>query len=193
MKKTIIALLACLLTFGALPALGEGSHHHSSFGDCYRSGHDDYSIEFDEGSLIISEDGRRGDEVEITEDYELYINGDLIKTNKEQKQLLKEYYTLVDELVEKAEDIGWEGGKIGIAGAKIGMQALGGVFKMLLTDYTEEEFESDIELKAEELEERAEELEEEAEKLEDIAEEIEDRQIELAEEIPELEDLGWFE
>ena len=193
MKTTVIALLACLLTFGALPALGEGSHYDFGCRDYHHHGHDDYSIDFDDGSLIIREDGRRGDEVEITEDYELYINGDLIKTDKEQKKLLKEYYNLVDDLVDKAEDIGIEGGKIGLAGAKIGLQALGGVFKMLLTDYTEEEFESDIEMEAEELEERAEELEEEAEKLEDIAEEIEDRQIELAEEIPELEELGWFE
>ena len=196
MKNIIILIIACLLLLATLPAFGRGNHHDYDIGDCsYIHDNHSFNVDFDDGTLVIYGEGRRGrgDEVEITREYELYINGDHIKTDQAQRALLKSYYHQMEDLIDRAKDIGLEGGKIGIAGAKIGLKAVSGVFKMLLTDYTEEEFEDDIEMESEELEEWAEELEEEAEELEEVAEELDEMQEELAEEIPELDDLGWFD
>ena len=91
-----------------------------------------------------------------------------------------------------AHEIGWEGLRIGAAGLKIAMKAIGGVFKLVFTSYDSDDLERDLEREAAKLEARAEQLEEEAEVLEDMANALERQAEKLARDIPELGDLGWF-
>ncbi len=149
----------------------------------------DANIDIDKESITIQDDDY---EIEITDDYELYVNGKYVKTNAQQKRLVKEYHGLIFEIIDRATEVGKEGAKLGIYGAKIGLKAIAGVFKLLRDDYDAEDLEEELELKAEELEEKAEELEKEAEKLEYLASDLEDLHDELKEEIPELEELNSF-
>lgn len=146
-------------------------------------------IDIEKESIIIKNDDY---EVEITSDYELYVNGKCVKTNADQKELVKEYHDLIFEIIDRAKEVGKEGAKLGIHGAKIGLQAIVGVFKLLRDDYDTDDLEEELELKSDELNEKAEELEKEAEKLEYLASDLEDLHEALIEEIPELEELDTF-
>ena len=54
--------------------------------------------------------------------------------------------------------IGIEGGKIGLAGAGLGLKAVAGVFKLLTPGYDEDDLERDMEHEAEKLEKKAEKI-----------------------------------
>lgn len=161
------------------------------------SWHDEHSdrisIDMKHGSVMIKLRGRRETStVEITRDYELYIDDELIKTDKEQTKLLKEYHSQLGDIHDQAKKIGWEGARIGAEGAKIGLLAGLGVLKMLFTDYSEDDLEYDVELATEKIEARAEELEEKAEQIEDMVDDLDDITDDLRDAIPELAELDWF-
>jgi hypothetical protein len=192
MKRVTLILLVLLLASSMVFATGTvfRGQHKDKIG-CHFTGKVDLDVDYDDGTLIITKRGYQAATIEITQDYELYIDGRLIKTNAHEKELLGEFYELTLDLVDRAYDIGTEGAEIGIAGAKIGLQALGGLFKAMLSEYEIDDLEKDLELDAEILEERAEILEEQAEDLEDMADELEELAEELIDEIPELEELDW--
>ena len=192
MKRVAFILLTLLLASSVVFATGtvfKGKHKDRS--GCHFRGEIDFDVDFEDGTLIINKRGYRSATVEITEDYELYIDGRRIKTDAHEKELLGEFYELTFDLVDRAEVIGLHGAEIGIAGAKIGLQALGGLFRALLTEYELEDLEADLDADAEILEERAAILEKQAEEIEDIADELEALAEELTDEIPELEELDW--
>ncbi len=139
-------------------------------------------IDIDDGSLIVEKRGRRGVRMEITEDYELFVDNQLIETSDEQQKLVRETYDGSMKLLERAKEIGLEGASIGLEGAKLGMKAVGGVFKMMFTAYDHENLEEDMEHAAEKLEKRA-------DKLEIIVEDIEFAFDQLIDKTPELEPL----
>jgi methyl-accepting chemotaxis protein len=145
------------------------------------------------GSVMIKHrDRREKSTVEITRDYELYIDDELVKTDKVQTKLLQEYHGQLSDIRDQAKEIGWEGARIGAEGAKIGLLAGLGVLKMLFSDYSEDDLEYDVELAAEKIEERAEELEEKAEEIEDMVDDLDDITDDLRDAIPELAELDWF-
>ncbi len=156
-----------------------------------RQDHISIDWEFKHGSVILTnrdEDTR----VEITDEYQLFINDRRIPTNDEQTALLKDYHTTAGEVVTEAKKIGIEGAKIGISGAALGLKAVGCMFKLLSPNYDSDDLERDmdyesgkIELKASELEEKAKVLEKKADRLDELADE-------MNQEIPELGELGWF-
>ncbi|MEJ2543736.1 MAG: DUF2884 family protein [Calditrichaceae bacterium] len=145
-----------------------------------------------EGDSIILMDKDSRDEVEITGEYDLYVNGKEIELNNDQRKLVQEYYELYFEIIDYAKRIGLEGARLGVEGAAIGVKAVAGVFKMLSPDYDSEDFEAEIEIETDELEEKAEMLEDRAEEIEDMADELEDLHYALAENIDALDDLEMF-
>jgi hypothetical protein len=153
---------------------------------------DNINIDIEDGTLVLANKHDDDEVVEITEDYDLYVNGKKIKTDYRQDALIKDYYNQFMDIIDYAKKIGREGAKIGIEGAKVGLKAAAGVLKLILSDYEADEFEEYIEEEAEELEERADELKEKAEEIEEMAEEFEDLHQELKENIPELQRLDWF-
>lgn len=184
-----IVLLASLFILGSTALAGK---HHRSLslfdGNIYCS--DDINIDIDGGSVIITHEDE-DDEIEITKKYELYINGELIRTNERQRELLEEYHTLVFDIKDYAIEIGKEGARIGIEGAKIGLKAVGGVIKMIFTDYDEDDLDRDMDRAAEKIEYKAELLEDKAEKIEDMADDLDDMFYDLEEEIPAIAELEW--
>jgi len=169
---------------------GHSTHHYShSDIDCHNDG---ISYHIDDGTIVITHDGADFCEIEITEECELYIDGDLIKTNAEGKRLLQEYYDQASELTDAAVRIGLEGAKIGADGAILGIQAVASVAKLLRSDYDTDDLEREMEMKSAKIEAKAERLEEKAEAIEDSAEELEELSDQLKDEIPELEELEWF-
>jgi hypothetical protein len=180
--------ITVIFTFGSV--LAAGSKY-----EAYNSPHgyfDRCSIELDDGSIIMSNNGHREPVIEITEDYELYINGRFIELDDQQRELVAEYYDKCMILVEEAVEIGAWGAKIGLKGAKVGLGAIASLVKILDEDYDWDDYEREIELQAEELEDEAEELEEQAEELEDLADELEEIFEEMEEEIEELGELDWY-
>ncbi len=153
---------------------------------------DDWEIELDKDQTLIIRPHHGRGEIVITEDYALYINGRHVRTDDEADELIEEFYHGTMEMVDEAIVIGAEAAVIGIAGAGIGIGAIGGTVRMLLTDYTEEEFERDIEREAEKLEREAEKLEDRAEVIEDMSEDLEEVAEDLADRVPELRRLDWF-
>jgi len=149
----------------------------------------DADLNIEDETITIHDDDY---EIEITGDYELYLNGKYVETNDDQKELIKEYHEMIFEIIDRAKIIGKQGAKLGIDGAKIGLKAIVGVFKLMRDDYDAEDLEEELEIKADELEEKAEELEKEAEKLEYLADNLEELHEELKDEIPELEELDSF-
>lgn len=192
-QQGLLVILVTVLVFLVSPV---SAHGHE---DCPFSGMglniwhmDGVKYEIEDGSIFISHHGHRYDRVEITEDGQLYINDEFIKLNKEQQRLVASYYDLTIDIVIQAKSLGHEGARVGIEGAKLGLKAVGGVFKMMFTSYDGDDLDQDMEWEAERLERKAERLEEKAEEIEELAEELEWTVEEMDETIPELREVGWF-
>jgi DUF2884 family protein len=184
MKYATIFLMLLFMFTAVLQAADENDFKHK-----YLHCLEDADIDIEDATITIRDDDYK---IEITGDFELYVNGKYIKTNDEQQELVEEYHGLIFEIIDRAKDIGKQGARIGIDGAKIGLKAIAGVFKLMRDDYDADDLEAELEMETEELEEMAEELEKEAEKLEYLADNLEDMHEELKDEIPELEELDSF-
>lgn len=188
MKAAVIVLFLALTITPALNAADLECHRHCRFhginGCLWSSGDVDFNIK--DGSIIMTQHGRHRSKMEITRDYELYLDGELIETTPDQQKLVKEYYDTSMDLVDEAKEIGIEGAKIGLAGAGIGLKALGGVFKAIFTDYEFEDLEDELDEQSEKLEDRASELEERAEVIEELADDLEETFDDMVHDIPEL-------
>jgi hypothetical protein len=173
-------------------AKSEPKYRHDNSCSYHRDNSDnsiDWKVKHGSIILVNREDDSR---VEITDDYQLFINDKLVRTNDEQTALLKEYHETSMEIVEEAKAIGLEGAKIGISGAALGLKAVGCVFKLLSPNYDGDDLERDMDLASDQIEKRASKLEARAEQLEDRADRLSDLADEMNEKIPELGALGWF-
>lgn len=150
---------------------------------------DEVDIDIDDGTLIMIYDNYDDLKVEITNDYELYIDNEKIKINDHQRKLIKEYYISMMQLIDDAKTIGLQGAEIGVEGAKIGLKAVANVFKLLSSDYDSDDLEREMEEETEKLEKHAEKLERQGEALEERAEELERLHEKMLHEIPELKEL----
>jgi hypothetical protein len=204
-KTLSLSILVIFISFSITTAAGHaccddwGNGHtiidfDHEFNNYHYHANDGIRFDIDGSDVIITCEKRRykSDEVKITEDYKLYVNGDKVDLDDEQEELIESYHRKAVELDEEARMIGLEGAKIGTEGAKIGARAVSGVVKMLFLDFDEDEFEASIEREADRLEEKADKLEERAEALEDMADELENVHDEMADKIPELDELKWF-
>lgn len=154
---------------------------------------DHVNIDYHRGSVFITPeyDDEEG-EVEITREYDLFVNGKRIRLNDAQQDLVADYHELVLDIYREAVDIGWEGAKIGVKGAALGLKAVVGVVRLLSPDYDEEDLERDLEREAEKIEKEAEELEEFAGEIEEMAEDLETTHEQMRREIKALNKLRWF-
>ncbi len=199
MKKTVIYLLVAMFAFSSLFATEtsrkfKSKRSHGHYGTTIVHSHHlkSVDIDIDDGTIILEGRGGYDGVIEITEDYELFVNGQKIRLNDDQRKLVKDYHDGFMLVIEGAKDIGFAGASIGWEGAKLGFSALGCVFKMLSKDYDEDDLEREMEAKAEKLEAKAELLEEWAEEIEELAEELEDLFYDMEEEIPAVRELEWY-
>jgi len=200
MKKLVMALLVAGLVAGLASSTFSGYRHdHSRHVITVHNNHmldwdDDTWFDLDGRTIVIShkERGEPRSVVEITDDYELYIDGERVELNREQQALVREFHEHCMDIVDYAKRIGWEGAKIGVEGAKLGVKAVGCLFKLLLPGYDTDDFEDEIERHAERLEAKAEVLEEKAELIEEMVDDLEDIARDMRRDIPELRALRWF-
>lgn len=195
MRYFVLILILIVFTVGSAMGYDEHKNHSSKVKyDCnsYEShAYGNYEIDVEDGTVIITLNDRDADVVEVTADYELFVNGERIKTNDEQKKLLGKFHAKTLVLVDKAESVGIQGAKIGVKGAGLGLKALGSVFKLLDDDYDSDDLERELEKDAAKLEAQAEELEVQANEIEDMADELEEIADDLSQSIPELDELDW--
>ncbi len=193
MKTVAMLLLTAALTCSPLLAGERTSYHSDRHFDFDQSHLSDVDLDIDrDGTIIIEAKHRKRQEVEITKEFELFINGDQITLDEDQRKLVEEYYLLMTDLIDQAKAIGLEGAKVGVEGAKLGLTAVGKLFKLLSPRYDTDDYEREIEDAAERLEMKAEKLEEKAEIIEDIADDLDDLAHEMRREIPEIRKLRWF-
>lgn len=190
MKKFFIltAILAILLIIPA-GVLAEESYSYSPF-----EGHtfhvDEISVNVDDGDIIIYNEFT-DDEVIVNSHYELLVNDRTVELSPSQKAQVRLFHEQTRKVIDEAVAIGLEGGKIGIAGAGLGLKAVAGVFRLLLPNYDEDDLERDMEDEAEKLEKKAKVLEDRADELENIAADAEDTFNDMLIDIPALADLNW--
>jgi hypothetical protein len=191
MRTILIILMALIFIFSSAFAVGGKPRKYTSYdaGGCY---YNDISIDMDDGSIIIIHQGLDDDELEITEDFELFVNDRRIKTDDDQKEILRRFYFQMEAIVKYSEEIGLAGAEIGAQGARIGLKAAAGALRLIVDGHEIEILESDLERETERIEAEAERLEEKAEILEEMAGELESTFDEMVDEIPELRELDWF-
>jgi hypothetical protein len=187
MKKVLIPLALVAVLCLPAAALGWQCDYNNDFSintNGWNIG--DLRIKVDDDVVKVRHVDRSRVKVVINEDYELSIRGKDIALDDNQRETVKEFYDLAIESDKCVREIAWEGARIGIEGAKIGVKAVGGVLKVIFTDYDEDEFEEYIDREGEKLDARGEELEEKAEKLEEMVNELEELYYDMEDQIPEL-------
>ncbi len=189
MKSVLIALTVTLLVCAPVTF---AESHHNQLGplDGQLWSMDDIRVNIHDGSVILTNEYEDG-KIKITKDYELYVNGRLVKTDPGQEKLIAEFHDGVFDVKDRAIKIGIKGARIGVEGAGLGVQAIAGIIKMIFTDYDEDDLDRDMEKAAQKIELKADGLEEEARKIEDLVDHLEDVYYDMDEEIPEIHALGW--
>ncbi|MEZ5360460.1 MAG: hypothetical protein R3F48_16730 [Candidatus Zixiibacteriota bacterium] len=235
MKKYLVLTLICLL---ALPLSGNarkkyrsdkksrhaptvisidephGDYRYRSYSDVHCIYHRDHMcVDMDDGSLFIF-NLDSDDEVEITETYELLLNGDPIEISEKQKALLKEFTaqtlrldSLTDDMDTRTEGIVDIERAVKYRAAQhayIATRSLPSIVYLdddmredLVEDIEEllEDIEEDREestLDAEELEELIDNLTKNAREVEREAKLLEDKFVDILDAIPELDDIDWY-
>lgn len=190
MRTGLTALVALVLMAAAGPATAGEIHYEPNWEDkdCVLENH---AVQVEGRTLYLTAVEHEDFEVEITREYEIYLDDKGIELSSEQERLVQDYYDLLFEIAYHAKDIKWEGAKIGVKGAGIGVKAVGGLVKMLFTSYDEDEFERDMEREAQKIEREAEKIEDRAETLEEMAYDLQDRFDLMVAGVPELKELDW--
>jgi len=191
MKHILSLLLICLVNTGSVHADGQEIKMSPRLKP-YITFHENTRIYVRNDDIVIRTKDLADGKVIINDDFDLLVNGEIIDLNENQQKLVFEYYQLVDESMETAKKIGWEGAKVGVQGAAVGLKAVAGVFRMILPNYGPDDLERDMEEEAAKIEAKADELEEKAEIIEEKLDTLEILHDQLRDEIPELEALGWF-
>ncbi len=183
-KISILFLLLFGLNMSLLAAKNTHKNHYSIL--------DNISIDIEDGTIILASHKVKGESVEITRSYQLYINGEEIELSRSQRRLVAKYYTQFFDIIDYAKEIGYEGAKVGVVGAKVGVKAAAKAIKAIFNEYELEELEEELDEESERLELLVHELEEKAEELEEMSDDFEELHYELRSEIDELYDLRWF-
>ena len=193
MSRTLFAVVFSLVILaGAVAVAGEQDDDQGipvyTKKDCRLGNH---RVELAGKNVILTALDNDDFEVEITKDYEVYVDGRRVKLDSTQEELVRAYYDHFFGMVREVKEVGWEGARIGLQGAGIGIKAIAGILKMVLTSYDEDDLERDMEEASEKIEARANDLEERAEGIEDMAHELEDLFDDMVGGIPDLKKLEW--
>lgn len=186
--KSLLSILLILL-FMIPPA--SAAPPDCSISSWFRDGicvFEDVTVRMDDGTLVMEHDDPRCTVVEITDEYDLYIDGKRIDINDHQRKLVEAYYNLVIEVVDDAIGIGVSAAAVGLGGAGIGLGVVGKLFKLILPWYGFDDFENELREETRKIKILAEKLEIHARELEEKAEQAEDVYRVLIRSIPELQE-----
>ena len=106
MKKISVLTLTSILML-ALTMTNCIAHEHNSTSNGSSLCLDNINIDIEDGTLILTNKNDDDETVEITEDYELYVNGRYIRTDYREDKLIRDYYDKFMEIIDyaKANDI----------------------------------------------------------------------------------------
>lgn len=186
MRKNLITALIVFLLVGGLSA--HHTHNHDFNFDSI--GCNGRNYEFKADCIYITDEDYCDEYIKITSDSKLYVNGHLVKTNYFDRKILDKYYTGLREIREMAIDLGYDGARLGLKGAAIGIKAVAKLPLILFGNV--DEYEESVEAEAESIEEEADLLEKRGEEIEKLAEELEECKEDLEGRIKELDQLAWF-
>jgi hypothetical protein len=184
----VAALSAMLLVPASCSARGAVCEKDGRDNFCRDDGVD---LSFDDGSIVFTHEDD-DETVEITDEYELIVNGGEVRLDADERRLVRKYYESFEHIIEEAKEIGIEGAKIGVQGAKLGVAATIGALRLLSPYYDRDDLEDELDNKSEKIERVAAKLEKRANKLERRAKALEGLHDQLRSEIDELDELGWF-
>ena len=187
--KRLFPVIALTVVMIVTAAAGAQAHRRCKYDDDWTFRHK--TIDFEDGVLLIEHEDE-GWEVEINEDYELYVDGRKVKLDRSQRKLVRRYYRDYEAIEEMAEELGREAAKVGAAGAKIGVAAVVTVARTFLDDDDFDDIDIDIDVDTDEIERLAKKLEKKAEKIEDLADDLEKTHKKLKKSVPELRELEDF-
>lgn len=152
----------------------------------------DRNLAFYSNSLFIYDEN--DDPIaEINSDFELYIKGNRIITDKKDRKLLRAFYELTDEIFQKGNKIAHKGAMLGLDGVALAAKAVAGAVVFVVDgcdDDADKEFQSKIEAEAEEIEKKADLIERDADELERNVEKLEELNRELGQRIREWDSLN---
>jgi hypothetical protein len=187
MRAAIISLMT-LAVVGMPAAAGAGWHDHHCH-DLHVSGDSDFRFE---GELlyIAHRDGDLEDEVTVTKDGQLTINGSDIEVDGKSRKLLKKFYAEAATLDEQAAVIAKDAEAIASEATGFAVMTVAAVLESLSGKESKVEkkaarMETDFEERVALIEEMAEDIEDRADRIVALSEDLNDR-------VPELRDLGWF-
>lgn len=164
-------------------------HHHRYHHEIFENA----DIEIEDGSILIFPKYYDDKTIEISDSYDLFIDGKQVDMDDDQQELIEEFHTRFFAMIDMAREVGLQGAAIGLKGAGIGVAAIVGICKLIDEDYDQEDLERELEEKAAQLEEEAEELGEQAEELEEVCYTLQELANEIHDEIPEIRETGVFE
>lgn len=184
-----VALATLVFTAPLACAHRHGCERENHGNNLFRS--EDVSVELEGGSILYSH-AHGESTVEITHACELIVDGRAVRLNRTQQRLVEDYYDTFQCIVGEGKEIGIEAAKIGADGARLGIAAAAGAFKLLSSDYDSDDLDRDIGCKKARIEQKAARLEERAARLKRDAHNLQDMHEQLRCDIKELNDLGWF-
>jgi cell division protein FtsL len=184
----MVLLLAAALIATPVVATAHATRHAEKHDICISH---NSTFDFEGGDLILTHKSRRAkDRVVITEDGELTINGDRVRTEGRERKLLRKFYREASALEEMAEFIAADAEKIAAVSTRYATVQLAAALRSLGEDDDEsvavaDDLENDFAQEIAAIEEIGDRIEGQAEKVVAIAEK-------LQEQIPELAALDWF-
>lgn len=116
MNQLAKVFLACGLL--SLPALsGADNTPHCDALDARTDGniHVDTDLDFDNGDLVFTEDGVR--RMVITEDRELFLDGERIELDARGQELVDDYYLTFEDFIDDVTDLAGDAAGLGVSAA----------------------------------------------------------------------------
>ena len=150
-------------------------------------------IDIVHGSIVITDASNQyRDIVRISENYNLYVNGQKIRTNRRQACHLKQYHHYVCEIHRQATLMGGEALQIGVLGTRSSALAFSKFRRASFTKDTDPELRNAISGDYLPIEEHGADLEDWGDQVKIMIENLKVLHIKLNDEIPALRKLQWF-
>ena len=185
----MVALAALALPTGpAAAGHRHGEKHRISVGH----DHDGQQVDLEDGWLLFRHDDHPREEVAISADGDLEVNGEAVRVDARDREALREFHLGFVEILDSATALGEEAAEVGVAGAALGAKALAKVIRLLDEDYDEADLEHEMKLEEEKIGAVAAKLEAKGEAIEELADEWEADGRALKRRIPELREIDWF-
>jgi len=191
MKSTLLTI-ACLLMCAFSSGVSAVDYTISEHG--YTCDFGAFSMYVDDGDVYLTKSGlfEECEEVKISADYELLIDGKAIALAPDQREIITTYHDLSIAMEDCFDRITQEGLSLSWDGAKVAVKAFTGVFKLLSPGYSVENYSDDIDRAAEVIDDRAEIIDDLADEVDRITRRLETLNYDLVDMIPDLAKIEWI-